>query len=59
MGGVKEGAMMCRQTGGRLGNSHPVGNHAKENVTVHGPNIIVSEIIQEVKTEDMSNEWVV
>ena len=51
--------MMCRQTGGRLGNSHPVGNHAKENVTVHGPNIIVSEIIQEVKTEDMSDEWVV
>jgi len=51
--------MMCRQSGGRLRNSHPVGNHAKETVTGHGPSVIVPEIIQEVITEDMSNKWVV
>jgi len=59
MNGVKEGAMMCRQSGGRLRNSHPVGNHAKETVTGHGPSVIVPEIIQEVITEDMSDKWVV
>jgi len=30
----------------------------KENVTVHGPSTIVSEIIREVIAEDTSDEWV-